>query len=206
MWSFHLVIYAGTSAPCKHLFISSASLSWMEVNFLNQISCIPSWPGIFWFGIFCVVLRKSICISTFGSSSNPSSSLVILFIHSAFSFCFLVAIFWSKIVRFLWHPVFGMFFCLLPLMLIEDIPKQLKKIFFHCFGISSFVFIFLPFVDTSLISLLSACAYSTRLHGQISILAQFPVYHLHKQSFLVSYSFSTSLPHLLLMWLIISSI
>ena len=61
----------------------------MEVNFLNQKSCIPSWPGAFQFDIlFSVVLSKSTCISILGPSSSLSSSLVILFIHSAFSLCF----------------------------------------------------------------------------------------------------------------------
>ena len=46
MWSFFLVTHSGTCAPCKHLFISSASLPWMEVNFLDQKPCIPSWPGV----------------------------------------------------------------------------------------------------------------------------------------------------------------
>ena len=87
------------------------------------------------------------CISTFGPSSSPSSFLVILFIHSAFSSCFLVAIFSSKNVRFLWRPIDGMFLChVLP---VVDI------IFFRCFGMSYFVCIVLPFVDISLISLLS---------------------------------------------------
>ena len=38
--------------------------------------------------LFSVFLSKSMCISTLGPSSSPSSSLVILFIHSAFSLCF----------------------------------------------------------------------------------------------------------------------
>ena len=85
---------------------------------------------------FSVVLSKSMCIS-----------LVILFIHSAFSLYFLVAIFKSKIVRFLWHPVVNMFSCyILP---VVDI------IFFGCFGMSCFVCIVLPFVDISLIFILS---------------------------------------------------
>ena len=49
---FPLVIHSGTCAPCRHLFISSASLSRIEVNFLNQKPCIPSWPGVFQFDIF----------------------------------------------------------------------------------------------------------------------------------------------------------
>ena len=47
-----LVIRSGTCAPCKHLFISRPSLSWMEVDFLNHKPCIPSWPGVFQFDIF----------------------------------------------------------------------------------------------------------------------------------------------------------
>ena len=55
--------------------------------------------------------------------------------------------FLSKIVRFLLHPVVGIFSChLLPIV---------GGIFFRCFGMSSFVCIVLPFVDTSLIFLLS---------------------------------------------------
>ena len=61
----------------------------MEVNFLNKKPCIPSWPCAFQFDIlFSVVLSKSMCISVLGPSLSSSSSLVILFIHSAFSLCF----------------------------------------------------------------------------------------------------------------------
>ena len=87
---FILVIHSGTCAVCRHLFISSASLSWMEGNFLNQKLCIPSWPGVFQLDIFLsVVLSKSVCIS----ASSPSSSLVISFIHSSFSLFFWLSYF-----------------------------------------------------------------------------------------------------------------
>ena len=144
-----LVIQSGTCASCKHLFISSASLSWMEENFLNQDPCIPTWSGVFLFNIsFSVFLSCSMCISTYGPSSSLSSSLLILFIQSAFSFMpFLVVIFSSKIVRFLWRPVVGMFLC-------HALPV-VDRIFFCCFGMSCFVCIVLPFVVISLISLLS---------------------------------------------------
>ena len=83
-----LVILSGTCPVCRHLFISNASLSWIEVNFLNQKPCILSWPGVFQFDTFLsVVLSKSVCISAFGPCSRCSSSLVVLFIHSAFSLC-----------------------------------------------------------------------------------------------------------------------
>ena len=90
----------------------------MEVNFLNQKPCIPSWPGAFQFDIlYSVVLSKSMSISVLGPSSYSSSSLVILFIHSAFLLRFLVAIFLSKIVRFLLQHVVVMFSChSLPIM------------------------------------------------------------------------------------------
>ena len=42
---FSLVIHSGTCASCRHLSISSASLSWMEVNFLNYLTLrIQPWP------------------------------------------------------------------------------------------------------------------------------------------------------------------
>ena len=80
-------------------------------------------------------------ISGFVSSSIPSSSLVILLIHSAFTLCF----FGCHI--FLLYPVVGMFYYhFLPVV---------DRIFFHCFGMSRFFCIVLPFVDISLIFLLS---------------------------------------------------
>ena len=60
---------------------------------------------------------------------------------------FSVAIFSSKIVRFLWRLFVGMFFC-------HALPN-VDKIFFRCFGMSCFVCIILPFVDISLVFLLS---------------------------------------------------
>ena len=121
----------------------------MEVNFLNQKQCIPSWPSVFQFDMLYTFffLGKSIYISVLGPSSSLSSSLVILFIHSAFSLCFFVAIFSSKIVRFLCHLVIGMFSC-------HSLPI-VDKIFFRCFGKSCFVCIVLIFVDISLIFILS---------------------------------------------------
>ena len=56
-----------------------------------------------------------------------------------FRYAFSVAIFSSKIARFLWRLNVGI----------------VDRIFFHYFGMSCFVCIFLPFVDISLVSLLS---------------------------------------------------
>ena len=65
-----------------------------------------------------------------------------------FRYFFLVAIFYSKIVRFLLHPVVGMFSRhLLPIV---------GRIFFCCFEMSSFVCIVLPFVDIFLILFISS--------------------------------------------------
>ena len=64
-----------------------------------------------------------------------------------FRYIFLLAIFYPQIVRFLLHPVVGMFLChLLP---------AVDRIFSHCFGMSCFICIVLPFVDISLIFLFS---------------------------------------------------
>ena len=69
------------------------------------------------------------------------------FIHSAFCYVSLVAIFLSKIVRLLFHRVVGMFSCrLFPVV---------DKIFIRCFGMSCFGCIVLLFVDISSIFLLS---------------------------------------------------
>ena len=121
----------------------------MEMNFLKQNPCISSCSGVFQFDIFFSVFffSCSMCISALGPSPSPSSSLVISFIHSAFSLCFLIAIFSSKIVRFLWRLVVGMFFC-------HALPV-FDRIFFLSFGMSCFVCIVLSFVKISLISLLS---------------------------------------------------
>ena len=88
------------------------------------------------------------CISVLGLSSSHSSSFVILFIHSGFSLYILVAIFSSKIVRFLWYQAVGMFSC--------QSHQIVDRIFFRCFGKSCFVCIVLPFVDISLIFFLSS--------------------------------------------------
>ena len=147
---FPLVINSGTCVPCRHLFISSASLSWMEMNFLNQNPCILSWSNIFQFDIyFSVIWRKSMCIATFGPSSNPSNSFFISLIHWNLLLCFLSCYILVQIVRFLMHSFVGMFSY--NLLLVVD------RIFFRCFGMSClFVFfcIVLRFVDIFLIFLL----------------------------------------------------
>ena len=137
---------SGTRASCRYLFISSASLSWIEANFLNQNLCIPLCPGFFpvWY-LFSVFLSSLMCISAFGPSSSSSSSLAISFIHSAFLLCFFGChIFVQNRSVSL---VVGMFLC-------HGLPI-VDRIFFRCFGMSCFVCIVLPFVDISLVFLLS---------------------------------------------------
>ena len=122
----------------------------MEVNFLNQNPDIPSSPGVFQFDMFfSVFLSSPMCISALGPSSSPSSSLVISFIHSAFSLCFFGCyIFVQNCSVCLTSGCLtsGMFLChALPII---------DRIFFRCFWMSCSVCIVLPFVDISLVSLL----------------------------------------------------
>ena len=123
----------------------------MGVNFLNQNPCIPSWLGFFQFDIFFIhFLSSSVCISALGPFLSSSSSLVTMFIHSAFSLCFFGCHIFVQncyFFFFFWRLVVGMFWC-------HALPV-IYGIFFHCFGMFYFVSNVLPFVDISLISLLS---------------------------------------------------
>ena len=98
--------------------------------------------------IFLVLIWVNRCVFL------RSDLLRVLVIHLSYClsiglFCYvhLVALFLSKIVRFLLHSVVGMFSFHLP---------QLGRIFFRCFRMSCFVCIVLPFVDIFLIFLLSS--------------------------------------------------
>ena len=90
-------------------------------KFLNQNPCMPSWPGVFQFGIFSVILSESKCIFAFSLSSSPSASFPLLLIHSAF---FVVVFFWflyitSKLFSF---PCICLLVCLraiYPYLLVE---------------------------------------------------------------------------------------
>ena len=69
----------------RHLFIWIASISLIEVNFLNQYPCIPSWPSVLQFSTFLsVALNESRGIFALGPSSSSCSYFSLLFIHSAF--------------------------------------------------------------------------------------------------------------------------
>ena len=115
----------------------------MELNFLNQKPCNSSWSGVFQFDILCsVILSKSMWISILGPSSSPSSSLVILFIHSAFSLCFFSCHIFVQNRSVSFISVVDMFSC-------HSLPI-VDRIFFRCFGKPCFVCI-----DISLIILFS---------------------------------------------------
>ena len=87
------------------------------------------------------------CISALGPSSSPSSSLVILFIHSAFSLSFFGChIFVQNCSVSLASGCWYDFIYALPIV---------DRIFFYCFGMCCFVCIVLHFVHISLVSLLS---------------------------------------------------
>ena len=62
---FPLVIHSGAYAPCRHLFISRASLSWKEVNFLDQQPCIPLdlvFPALYIFASFWVEFLSAFAV------------------------------------------------------------------------------------------------------------------------------------------------
>ena len=87
------------------------------------------------------------CISVFDLSLNPSNSLFILFIHSACLLCSFGCHILFKIFRFLLYPVLSIF--------SQHLLPVVRRIFFGCFGMTYFVCIILPFVNVSLIFLLS---------------------------------------------------
>ena len=140
-------IHSGISVFCMHFFISAASLSCMEINFLNQNPCMPSRPEVFQFGIFLsIALSPSGCMFTWGPSSSIRNSLFILFIYFAF-FYLSVPIFCSKIFWPLSHLVVGMASPILPL--------TLPRIFSRCFWTSCFVYIVWSCLGIFLVFLLS---------------------------------------------------
>ena len=116
-----------------------------------------------------------------------------------FYYAFSVAIFSSKIARFLRRLVVGMFLC--------HALSVVDRIFFRCFGMSCFVCNFLPFVDISLISLLSpepsdlspqvvllfflvlSFAFCSQIFQDLSTLPFWPVFVYFLSGFLVKFPF-----------------
>ena len=78
----------------------------MDVDFLCQNLCIPSWPSVFLFGSFLsVALTGSRCTSSTVPRLSISNYFSMLFIHSGFCYLYSVPIFYSKIVLLCLHPV-----------------------------------------------------------------------------------------------------
>ena len=142
---FPLVIHSGTCAVCRHLFISNASLSWMEVFFLNQKPWIPSWPGVFHFDISLMLFWVNLYLFPL---SDLLQALRILspccLSIRPFRCVFWLPYFCPKSFSVFLHLIVGTFLChFLPVV---------DRIFFRCFVMSCFVCIILPFVDISLIT------------------------------------------------------
>ena len=115
----------------------------MEVSFLNQNPCIPSCPGVFQFDIFLVTFWVVRCV--FPLRGLPRVLLVLssyrLFIQ-LFRYAFSVAIFSSKIVRFLWCLVF-VSFCVIPSQLLIEssfviLECPIMFVLFYPFNLPSF--------------------------------------------------------------------
>ena len=140
MWSF-----LSSSSQVLVLLVSICSflvlvcrecmwILWTRSYVFHQRLAFSSW--IF----FSVVLSKSMCISALGLSSSPSSSLVILFIHSALSLCFWLPYFRPK--------SFGFFvirllvcFCVIPSQLLIEfsfvvLECSVLSVLFYPFSIS----------------------------------------------------------------------
>ena len=138
--------------------------------------------------IFTVILCKSMCISAFVtffvsfsfSCHVPYPFTLFLFV---FFFFFLVAIFRSKIFRFLLNPVADMFSC--------HLLSVVDRIFFRCFGMSCFVCVISPFVDISLIFLLPPVLSGLFLQVVLLSFLVFPFpfysYIFHRLSFVFSF-------------------
>ena len=76
------------SVSSKHLFISIASLSWMEVNFLKPVSMYGITARRFPIYYFLsVALSESRYIFVLGPYSSLSNSFFMLLIHLAFLIC-----------------------------------------------------------------------------------------------------------------------
>ena len=116
----------------------------MEVNFLKQNSCIPSWPGVFQLGTFLRVrLSESRWIFALGPISRPSNSFFIQFIHSVFLLYSLRSHILLKI-------------CIVSLSsdcwcIFLHPPPTCRRNIFRCFGMSCFVCIVLSCLDIFLV-------------------------------------------------------
>ena len=134
----------GMCAHCRHLLISRASLSWMEVIFLNQNHVFHRGLAFSSWIFFSVALIKSMCISAF----RHYWAILILY-----SYCLSIRLFFM----FFWLPHFRPNRSVSSSPFVGMISRHLLpvfcRIFFRRFGMSYFICIALPFVDISLIFL-----------------------------------------------------
>ena len=120
-------------------------ISWTRIQLFNYGLAFSNY--IF----FSVVLGKSMCIFAFGPSLSPSDSFVILFIHLVFLLCSLGChIFVQNCTVSLASTYWYVFVSSPP-----HTHTHVCRSSFRCFGMSYFVCIVLPFVDISLVFLLS---------------------------------------------------
>ena len=94
----------------------------MELNFLNQKSCIPSWPVVFHFD--SLSFRVNSCVFPLSGILRAVLNLLRCCLPIRFLFyftlCFfLIATFQSKIIRFLLHPVVVFFRVISSQLLVE---------------------------------------------------------------------------------------
>ena len=148
MWSFlwsSSQVLVHLEGICSFLVLVCrkwSKISWIRIHVFHYVlafSSLISFLVPFWV-VRCVfplwdIPRVFLVLLSYRLSIQP------------FHYAFLVAIFSSQIVRFLWRLVVGMFLChALPIV---------DRIFFRCFGMSWLVFMVLPFVDIFLVYLLS---------------------------------------------------
>ena len=137
MWSFlwsSIQVLVLFLSICSFLVLVGREWRWISWTRNHVFHHGLAFSSLIFFSVF---LSKSMCISAFEPSSSPSTSLVILLIHSAFLLWF-----WQPYFRPKSFGFFGM-----PLLVCLCVmPSQLLIV------MSYFFCIVLPFVDISLIS------------------------------------------------------
>ena len=136
-------------ASCWHVFILSASLSWMEVNFLNQNPCMLSWLGGFQLDIFYCCSEWIYLYFRFRSVWE----CLPLFCYVAYQFSFLVVFSWLPYFT----PKLFSFLCTLFLVCLRAISPYLFVEF-------SFVVLECPVFSVFFFYLFSIYFWSPPLH------------------------------------------
>ena len=130
----HLCVWVASK-----LFCAAANLSWMEESFLNHSPCMRSWPGVFQFGTFRVLIW-----------ANQGLRAVFEFLqifHVVYPFDFsVVPYFASKLFVSLTFDC-GYVFVLA------------GRIFFRCFRMTSLVYVVWFYLGIFIIFLLSPVPY-----------------------------------------------